>query len=56
MERIYKYENCTVIVHIPDDDCFQERLCKASENFMKKVIGGGSRHGNGNTSKNFREK
>ena len=38
MEKIYKYENCTVIVHIPDDDCFQKRLCKASENFMKKVL------------------
>ena len=38
MEKIYKYENCTVIVHIPDDDGFQERLCKASENFMKKVL------------------
>ena len=38
MKKTYKYENCTVIVHIPDDEYFQERLCKASEIFMRKVI------------------
>ena len=56
MEKIYKYENCTVIVHIPDDDRFQERLCKASKTFMQKVISGGSKHVNSDTSRNFREK
>ena len=53
MKKIYKYENCTVIVHIPGDDRFQERLHKASEKFMQKVINGGSRHGNSNTSGDF---
>ena len=38
MKKTYKYDNCTVNVHIPDDDKFQERLCKASETFMRKVI------------------
>ena len=56
MKKTYKYENCTVNVHIPDDDYFQERLRKASENFMKKVINGGRKNGNGNPSRNFREK
>lgn len=56
MKKTYKYENCTVNVHIPNDDCFQERLCKASENFMKKVMSGGSRYGNSNTSRNFSKK
>ena len=38
MRKVYNYENCKVVVHIPDDDQFQERLLKASENFMKKVL------------------
>lgn len=56
MKKTYKYENCTVNVHIPDDNCFQERLRKASENFMKKVINGGNKNGDSNTSKNLRKK
>ena len=38
MKKTYKYDNCTLIVHMPDDEYFQERLRKASENFMRKVI------------------
>lgn len=38
MRKVYNYENCKVVIHIPDDDQFQERLRKASENFMKKVL------------------
>ena len=38
MRKVYNYENCKVIIHIPDDDRFQERLQKASEKFMKKVF------------------
>lgn len=38
MKKTYKYENCTVIVNVPDDDNFQERLRKASERFMRKVL------------------
>lgn len=56
MKKTYKYENCTVNVHIPNDDGFQERLYKASENFMRKVMSGGKKNGNFNTSGNFREK
>lgn len=40
MRRIYIYENCKVIVNMPDDDQFQERLLTATEKFMRKVISG----------------
>ena len=54
MKKTYKYDNCTVNVHIPDDDQFQERLYKASENFMKKVFSERvNKNGNNNTSRNF---
>lgn len=38
MKKVYVYDNCKVIVNIPDDVDFQERLRKASENFMRKII------------------
>lgn len=57
MKKVYKYENCTVILHIPEDDKFQERLRKASEDFMKKVLFERmSVNGNSNKSRNLREK
>lgn len=57
MKKVYKYENCTVILHIPEDDEFQERLRKASENFMRKVLFERMvASGNSNTSRDFREK
>lgn len=40
MRKVYNYENCKVIVNIPDDDQFQERLRAASEKFMRKVLFG----------------
>lgn len=55
MKKTYKYENCTVNVYMPDDDCFKERLRKASENFMRKVLSEGKRNGNSNTRNNFRK-
>ena len=55
MKKTYNYDNCTVNVHIPNDDKFQERLLKASENFMRKVINGGHQNGNSNKSRNFRK-
>jgi hypothetical protein len=56
MKKIYKYENCKVVIHIPDDDQFQERLSKASENFMKKVMSEVKKNGYSNSSANFRKK
>lgn len=57
MRKIYKYENCTVILHIPDDDGFQERLRKASEDFMRKVLFERTgTNGNSNTRGDFIKK
>ena len=53
MKKTYNYDNCTVNVHIPNDDKFQERLRKASEKFMKKVLNEGNKNGNSNTRRNF---
>lgn len=38
MRKVYIFDNCKVIVNVPDDADFQERLRKASENFMRKII------------------
>ena len=38
MRKVYHYDNCKVVIHIPEDEQFQERLRKASENFMKKLM------------------
>lgn len=38
MKKIFIFENCKVIVNLPDDEEFQERLRKASERFMRKVV------------------
>lgn len=38
MRKVYNYDDCTVIIHIPEDEQFMERLQKASEIFMKKVL------------------
>ena len=57
MKKIYNYENCKVILHIPEDDQFQERLRKASERFMRKVLFERmSMNGNSNTSGDLRKK
>lgn len=57
MRKVYKYENCTVILHMPEDDNFKERLRKASEVFMKKVLFERMNvNGNSNTRGDFREK
>lgn len=38
MKKIFIFDNCKVIVNLPEDGEFQERLRKASERFMRKVI------------------
>lgn len=57
MKKVYNYENCRVILHIPDDDGFQERLLKASENFMRRVMNERTNdNGNSYTRGNIRKK
>ena len=56
MKKIYNYENCRVVVHIPEDNQFKERLTKSSEDFIRKVIKErGTKDGNLNTSRNLRK-
>ena len=55
MEKIYKYDNATIYI-LGLDSYNRESLKKATEVFLRKVINGGKRHGNSNTTGNFREK
>lgn len=55
MERTYKYRNGTIYVTLPES-CDREKLKDVTEDFLKKVISGGKKNGNGNTRRNFREK
>ena len=57
MKKIYNYENCMVTIHIPEDTEFQERLRKASENFMRKVLNERmTANGNGTTRTTINKK
>lgn len=55
MKRIYEYKNGTIYVTLPES-CDREKLQRVTEEFLKKVMYGGKRNGNGNSSRNFREK
>ena len=55
MEKIYKYDNGTIYI-LNLDNYNRENLKKATEVFLKKVISGGKKYGNSNTTRNFREK
>ena len=55
MEKIYEFENGIIYVTLPET-CDREKLRKVTEEFLKKVICGRDKNGNGNSSRNFREK
>jgi hypothetical protein len=55
MERVFKCKNGTIHVELPES-CDREKLKKATEDFLRKVISGRAQNGNSNTSRNFREK
>ena len=55
MQRTYEYKNGTIYVTLPET-CDREKLRKVTEDFLKKVISGGKKNGNSNTSGDFREK
>ena len=55
MDKTYKCRSGTIYVELPDS-CDREALRKITEEFLKKVINGGKRNGNINTSGDFREK
>lgn len=54
MEKVYECQNGTIYVTLPES-CDREKLKKLTEEFLKKVISGGNKNGNSNTSGNFRE-
>ena len=55
MEKIYECKNGTIYVTIPES-CDRETLRKVTEEFLKKVINGGTANGNRNSSRDFRKK
>ena len=54
MEKIYKNRNGIIFVELPESSD-REKLRKVTEEFLKKVINGGSTNEYSNTSRNFRE-
>ena len=52
MEKIYKRKNGTITVTLPES-CDRDKLKKITEDFLKKVIGGGKNNGYSYTSRNF---
>lgn len=52
MEKKYEYENGTIYVKLPEA-CDREKLRKVTEEFLKKVMYGGTKNGNSNTCRNF---
>ena len=55
MEKIYESQNGTIHVTLPES-CDREKLKRVTEEFLKKVIYGGSNNVYSNSSKNFRKK
>ena len=55
MEKIYEYKNGTIYV-LGLESYNREEFKKATERFLKKVIIGGKRNGNSNSSGDFRKK
>jgi hypothetical protein len=52
MDKTYKYRNGTIHVELPES-CDREKLRKVTEEFLKKVMYGGKKNGNSNTSRNL---
>lgn len=55
MEKIYECQNGTIYVTLPTS-CDREKLKEATEDFLKKVLKGGTHDGYKNSSGNFRKK
>lgn len=52
MEKKYEYENGIIYVKLPET-CDREKLRQVTEEFLKKVMYGGTKNGNSNTCRNF---
>ena len=55
MKRTYEYKNGIIHVTLPES-CDREKLRRVTEEFLRKVIIGGTKNGDSNTRTNFREK
>lgn len=55
MEKIYRHENGIIVV-TSLENCDRERLKKVTEEFVLKVLHGGKKHGNTNSTRNLNEK
>ena len=55
MEKIYECKNGTIYVTLPKS-CDREKLKRITEEFLKKVIGGGKQNVHSNTSRDFSKK
>ena len=55
MEKIYECQNGVIYVTLPES-CDREKLKEATEDFLKKVLKGGTYNGYNNSSRDFREK
>jgi hypothetical protein len=55
MNKVYEYEKATIYV-TSTKTCSREELIKSTEKFMKKVICGGKKNGNTNSTRNFSKK
>ena len=52
MEKTYKSKNGTICVTLPET-CDREKLKQLTEDFLKKVINGGKKNGDSDTSTNI---
>ena len=52
MKKTYNYENGTICI-LGLDTYDREKFKKATEIFLKKVISGGNKRGNSDTSRDF---
>ena len=48
MKKVYRSKNGTITVEIPKS-CDRKELLKVTEDFLKKVLSGGTNNGNSNT-------
>ena len=55
MERIYKSKNGIIYVTLPES-CDREKLKVLTEDFLKKVLSGGKKNGDSNSSRDFKKK
>ena len=54
MEKVYRTKSGIISVELPES-CDREKLRKVTEEFLKKVLNGGSKNEHSNTRKNIRK-